>query len=90
MPVFIYVRHVEHLLILALKTAGFVSISAFASLVCVFIGITSPAVGINICAITAGIEKYKSVITKTKKRHDKMVLLGKDKLDTIGVLIPSL
>ena len=90
MPVFIYVRHVEHLLILALKTAGFFSISAFASLVCVFIGITSSAVGINICAVTAGIKKYKSVITKTKKRHDKMVLLGKDKLDTIGVLIPSL
>ena len=39
------------------------SISAFALLVWVPVSITSSAVGINICAITAGIKKYKSIMT---------------------------
>ena len=65
---------------------GFVSISAFASLVCVPVGITSSAAGINIVRVTAKIKKYKSIIRK-KKRHDKILLLGKDKLNTIEVLI---
>ena len=45
------------------------------------------AVGIKICAITAAIKKYKSIIKKKKKKHDKIVLLVKDKLNTIEVLI---
>ena len=47
----------------------------------------SSAVGIKICAITAGIKKYKSIIKKKKKKHDKIALLGKNKLNTIEVLI---
>ena len=82
-----YLNYVEHLLILVSTITGCVSISAFASLVCVRVGITSSAVGIKICAITAGIKKYKSIIKKKKKKkHDKIVLLGKDKLNTIEVL----
>ena len=50
-------------------------------------GITSSAVGINICAIAAEIKKHKSIIKKKKKKHDKIVLLGKHKLNTIKVLI---
>ena len=46
----------------------------------------SSAVVIKIFAITAGIKKYKSIIKK-KKNHDKIVLLEKDKLNTIEVLI---
>ena len=48
-------------------------------LVCVPVSITSSAVGIKVCAITAGIKKYKSIIKKKKKKHNKIVLLGKDK-----------
>ena len=48
---------------------------------------TSSATGINICAIAAGIKKSKSIINKKKKKHDKIVLLGKDKLNTIEVQI---
>ena len=72
-----YLNYVEHLLILALTSTSCVSVSTFASLVCVPVGITSSAVGIKICAITAGIKKYKSIIKKKKKKHDKIVLLGK-------------
>ena len=75
-----YLNYVEHLLILASTATGCVSISAFASLICVPVGITSSAVGINICAIIAGIKKKK-------QKRDKIVLLEKDKLNTIEVLI---
>ena len=66
---------------------GCVSISAFASLVGIPIGITSSAIGLKICAITAGIKKYKSIIKKKKKKHDQIVLLVKPKLNSIEVLI---
>ena len=66
---------------------GCVWISPHASLVFVPVAITSSTVGIKICAITAGIKKYKSIIKKKKKKHDEIVLLGKGKLNTIEVLI---
>ena len=52
-----YLNYVENLLILASAITVYISISAFASLVCVSVGITTSAVGINTCAITAGIKK---------------------------------
>ena len=82
-----YLNYVEHLLILASRITGCVSISAFSSLVCDPVGITSFAVGRKICAITAGIKKYKSIIKKKKKKHNKIVLLGEDKLNTTEFLI---
>ena len=80
-----YLNYVENLLIVASTVTGCISISAFASLVCVPVSITSSVSGIYICAITAGIKKYKSIIKK-KKKHGKTVLLGKDKLKTIEFL----
>ena len=71
-----YLNHVEHLLILASTIIGCISISAFASLVCVPVGIVSSAVGIITCAIIAGIKKYNSIIKKKKKKRNKIVLLG--------------
>ena len=47
----------------------------------------SIAVAIQICAIAAGIKKYKSIIKKRKKNDDKKVISGKDKLNAIEVLI---
>ena len=55
-------------------------------LVDILIGITSSAIGLKICAITAGIKKYKSIIKKKKEKHDKLVLLAKSKLNSIEVL----
>ena len=59
----------------------------YASSVCAPVAITSSAIGINACAITAGIKTYKSIIKKKKKKHNKVVLLGKDKLNTIERII---
>ena len=39
------------------------------------------------CATTRGIKKYKSIIKNEKKKHDKIVLLAKSKLNIIEVLI---
>ena len=39
------------------------------------------------CAIAAGIEKRKSIIKKRKKKHEKIVLLAKSKLNSIKILI---
>ena len=47
----------------------------------------SSAIGLKICAITAGIKKYKSIIKKKKKKHDKIVLQATFKLNSIEVLI---
>ena len=60
-------NYIYHLLILIFTLTGCVFISAFASLIGVFIGITSSALGFKICAITAGIKKYKSIIKKNKE-----------------------
>ena len=53
-----------------------VSVSAFASLISIPIGITS-FLGLKICVITARIKKYESIIKKKRKNHDKIVLLTK-------------
>ena len=75
------------MLILVSTVTGCVSISAFASLVWVPVGITSSAVGIKICEITARIKKYNLLIRKKKNKHDKIVLLRIDKLINIEILI---
>ena len=80
-------NYIEHFLILASTIKGCISIYAFASLIGIPIGIMSSAIGLKICAITAGIKKYKSIIKKKKKKHDKIVLLAKSKLNSIEVLI---
>ena len=82
-----YLNYAEHLLILASAFTCCVSIFAFGSLVCAPVGIASFAIGLKVCAITARIKRYKSIIKKNKKKHDKIVLLEKDKSNTIEVLI---
>ena len=65
-----YLNYVEHLLNLVPTYTSCVWFSAFASLVCVPVGIASSAVGMKICTITAGIKKYKLII---KKRRRSMI-----------------
>ena len=75
------------MLILVSTVTGCVSVSVFVSIVFVPVVITCSRVGIKIFAIIAGIKKYKLTIKKVKKKHDKIFVLGKDKLNTIEVLI---
>ena len=52
-------NYVEQILILVSAVTGCFSISTFAPLVVISIGITSSAIRLIICVITAGIPKYK-------------------------------
>ena len=81
------VNYIEHLLILVSAVTGCVSISAFASSVGIPIGITISSIWLKTCAITSEIKKYKSIINKKKKKHNKIVLLEKFKLNSREILI---
>ena len=63
-------NNIEQFLVLASTIIGCVYISAFASLVGISVGITSSAIGVKICVITAGIKKCKST---DKKRGRNMI-----------------
>ena len=63
-------NYTEHLLIVISTITGCVYISAFASLVGISVGITSSAIGVKICVITARIKKCKST---DKKRGRNMI-----------------
>ena len=64
-----------------------ISISDFTSLIGNPIGITSSVIGLKTCQINAGIKNYKSIFNKKKKKDDKILLVAKCKLNTLGVLI---
>ena len=83
------VNYIENVLILVSLIIGCISISVFACLLVIHTGITSSAIGLKICAITAGIKSFKSIIKEKKKKHDKIVLLAKSKLNSIEVLISN-
>ena len=76
-------NYTDHLIIVISTITGCLSISVFATLVGVHIGITSSANGLKICAITAGVKKCKSII----KKHDEIGLLATSKLNSIEILI---
>ena len=75
--------YIEHFLVLAFAVTGCISISAFASLAGILIGIASSSIGLKFCS---GTIKYKSITRKKKKKYDKIVLLAKSKLINIEVL----
>ena len=79
--------YIDHSLIVISTFTECVSISIFASLVGISIGITSSAIVFKNCVIAVGIKKGKSIIKKNKKRYDKIVLLAKSKLNRKELLI---
>ena len=80
-------NYIQHLLILVSTVTRCISISAFASLVGIPIGIMSSVTGSKICVITAGIKKYISIIKKKKKSHEKILSLSKFKSNRVEALI---
>ena len=54
------------------------------------IEIVSSAIVLKICAVAAEIKKYKSRIKKKEKKHDKVVLLAKSKLNDIEIFISTI
>ena len=75
-------NYVGHIFILISTVSGCISISSKTSN-----ELTSSAIGLKICAITARIKKYKSITKKKKKKHDKILSLTKSELSRVQVLI---
>ena len=69
---------IEPFLFLGSTITGYISVFAFASLVGISIETTSSVIGLKIYAITAAMNKYKSIV---------IVLLAKSKLNRIEILI---
>ena len=67
----------------------YTSSSVFVSLLGVPLGIMSSVIWLNICAISAGIKKYKAISKKKEKNHEKVVLLEKIRLNSIIFSISS-
>ena len=80
-------NYFEHFITLASAITGCISISAFPSLIGISMGITSSAIRLKTCAITAGIKQYKSIIKKKEKIDGKIVLLVTSKLSRIEFFI---
>ena len=80
-------NYFDHSLIAISTITGCISVSAFATLAGIPLEITSSAIGLKFCVITAGIKKFKSINKKNKKEHDKRISLAKSKLNNIEVLI---
>ena len=79
-------NYIEHFLILASTITRCISVSDFASLIGIPVGFTGSAIKLKICAITAGIQKYKSISKKKKNKHGKRVFLEKSKLNKKEIL----
>ena len=80
-------NYIDHSLIVISTITGCNSVSTFSTLFGIPIGIARSTIELKICVITAGIKKYKSIIKKMKKKHNKIILLAKSKLNSIEVLI---
>ena len=61
-------NYVDHLFIVISRITGNVSISAFASLVGIPIGITNSAISLKICKIAAGIKMQNELKIRKMKR----------------------
>ena len=66
--VFRVFNYTDQSLIVISTITGCVSISAFASLVGIPVGISRSTTGLKICLITAGIKNYKSIINIKRKK----------------------
>ena len=75
----VFLNYIKHFLILGSTITRCISISAFASFNDIPIGIMSSAIGLKICAITAGIKNYHSRIMKRKMERDKAMSFEKPK-----------
>ena len=74
--VYIVLNYIEHLLVLTSTVSEWVFISNFACLVGFPIGIPNSSIGLKMYVIPAGIKKYKSIIKKKKKKHEKILSLA--------------
>ena len=79
--------YVDKILIILSATIGGISIISFTSIIGAPAGIASASFTLNFSITTGIIKKLLNITRKKKKKHDKILMLVKSKLNSIEALI---
>ena len=79
--------YIDKILIVLSATTGGVSICSFTSVVGAPVGIASASFTLIFSLTTGIIKKLLSITRNKKKKHDKILMLAKSKLDSIETLV---
>ena len=80
---------IDKSLIVLSATSGSISIASFATIIGAPVGIASASLSLKF-SISTGIAKKLLKTTRYKKKHNKIVMLARSKLNTIKSKIPEL
>ena len=78
--------YIDKILIVLSTTSGWVSICSFTSIAGAPVGIASASFTLIFSLTTAIVKKLLSITRNKKKRHDKILMLAKIKLNSIETL----
>ena len=79
--------YIDKILIVLSATAGGVSIISFASVIGAPVGIASASFTLIFSLTTGIVKKLLNITRNKKKKHDKILMLAKSKLNSIDTLI---
>ena len=79
--------YIDQALIVLSATSGGVSITLFTSIVRAPVGIASASLTLLFSLTTGIVKKLSNITRKKKKKHDKVLMLAKSKLNSIKSLI---
>ena len=79
--------YIDQALIVLIATSGGVSIISFTSIVGAPVGIASASFTLIFSLTTGIVKKLLNITRNKKKKHDKILMLAKSKLDSIETLV---
>ena len=79
--------YIDKILIVLNATSSGVSIISFTSVVGTLIGIVSTSLTLSFSLTTGIVKKLQNITRNKKKKHDKVFMLAKNKLNSIETLI---
>ena len=79
--------YIDKILIVLSATSGGVSIISFTSIIGAPVGIASASLTLIFSLTTGIVKKLLNITRKKKKKHDKILMLAKSKLNSIETLI---
>ena len=82
--------YIDQVLIVLSATSGGVSIILFTSIVGAPVGIASAGLTLFFCLTTGIVKKLMNITRKKNKKHDKILMLAKSRLNSIEILSQAL
>ena len=79
--------YIDQVLIVLSATSGGVSIILFTSIVGAPVGIASAGLTLFFCLTTGIVKKLMDITRKKNKKHDKILMLAKSRLNSIEILV---